>query len=109
MKFNKGQLVEVVKTSGSKSIYVGDRFIVTTSEIINLYMSNLDKWEMNTLCYDTGVKSFVATEGINDPNAWIKEEWIKAVNPDNDEQSDFTFNELMSDLTKSNQLTHNTK
>jgi len=92
-KFKKGQLVEVINDDRHPQ-YNGTRFTIEgryMSEVHGQYMYHLPK--------------SLQSEGA----VICREENLKAVNPDNDEQSDFTFNELMSDLTKRNQLTHNTK
>ena len=95
MKFNKGQLVEVINDPNDPR-FIGCRFVVSACK----YRA------------DIGHFMYALPERLQDEFQVVlsaREHNLKLVNPDNDEQSDFTFNELMSDLTKSNQLTHNTK
>jgi len=100
MKYKKGQLVEVYGLTKDISVN-GERFIVTDSGNADSLVFEIHRNQAGNYYY-TGITKNLC-------KIWIKENNLKAINPDGDEQSDFTFNELMSDLTKSNQLTHNTK
>ena len=86
-KFKKGQLVEIVKSAKGKN--VGARFEITDrSDKIFSTGGNLVKGSPS---YKTNILN-------GDKVSWAPEEWLRAVNPDNDESSEFTFEDLMLGL-----------
>lgn len=83
-KFKRGQLVEVTKSSkGNK----GHRFVVTVAEVDN----GIDGTSYRTDMYSAISKGKCL---------WAAEGHLKLVNPDGDDKSEFTFDELMSDLRR---------
>jgi len=86
-KFKRGQLVEITKSYAGNE---GKRFVITDSEYgitvksegkhVNIYKNDLPSTKEGSTGY------------------YVAEAHIKLVNPDNDEESEFTFEELMLDL-----------
>jgi len=91
-KFKRGQLVEI--TRSSKGLSVGHRFIVT--DAINA------EWKDKEHKGVIGYKTDLPTKGGDYKFSYSPENWIKLVNPDNDDVSEFTFEELMDNVKSTN-------
>ena len=89
MKFKKGQLVELIKTKNNENL--GHRFIVTGSKRSN--------WSDDKLNGILGYKTDIPAKNNVHGFMYAPEPWLKIVKPDGDELSEFTFNELISNLS----------
>jgi len=93
-KFKRGQLVEI--TRSRKGLSVGHRFIVTDA---------IDaEWEDKEHKGVMGYKTDLRNEKGSGKFSYSPENWIKLVNPDNDDVSEFTFEELMDNVKSTNSI-----
>lgn len=92
--FKKGDLVEIINHPTRVDL-LGERFTLCKGGYKNL----LDFDGKSVTCkfvWETPFKSIL--EEFKDRNIHLSEEFLKKVNPDGDNLSEFTFDELMSDL-----------
>ena len=88
-KFSKGQLVELIESDKGN---IGYRFIITTWKKEG-YWSKDGSTHNKGVVYKTDMRSTRKGRFLYAP-----ESFLKLVNPDGDEQSEFTFDELINEL-----------
>lgn len=91
MKFKKGDLVEIIHVQQYTEL-LGVRFVLDT--YCNYYNDITNKWESG---WDVPIVTKCGTLTV------CSEDKLKKINPDTDETSNFTFEELLGKL-KTDQL-----
>ena len=97
--FKKGDLVEVIGLVDYEELR-GERLVLDKGENINAILC--DGTENVCFAWETPFRGY-QHEGYEEDFLWVGEENLRKINPDTNEKSNFTFEELM-DTMKSEQL-----
>lgn len=98
MKFKKGDLVEIVNHPNRVDL-LGERFTLQVGEFRDYYLNATDREIRSGFVWDTPFPSI----HLKGTTIVVSEDQIKKINPDTDETSSFTFEELLGKL-KTDQL-----
>ncbi|APC44491.1 hypothetical protein [Pseudoalteromonas phage PH357] len=101
--FKKGDLVEVVNHP-TRADLLGERFKLCKGSHKNILDFD-GKSVIRKFVWETPFKSIL--EDFRDRNVHLSEDFLRKVNPDGDNLSEYTFEELMNNLKLPNKEKHN--
>lgn len=101
--FKKGDLVEVVNHPTREDL-LGERFTLCKGSCKNILDFD-GKSIIRKFVWETPFKSIL--EDFRDRNVHLSEDFLRKVNPDGDNLSEYTFEELMNNLKLPNKEKQN--